>query len=102
MLLVAQNVVGYQVLENDIKFHLYNKNFSAVQLTTETLCNINPNEEVKILVHGKGASADPSWIYEVIETYLSLGDYNVIHVDWSSLSGQGNDIPIYKATDACK
>lgn len=85
-----------------MKFTLYNRNVSGVLLNEETLCSINPNNEIKVLVHGKGSSPDPSWIADVTESYLQLGDYNVIQVDWSELSGQSDPTPIYKATDAGK
>lgn len=90
---------AYQVQEQEIKFSLFNKNVYNSSLTADSVCDVDPNEDIKVLVHGKGNSALPSWIPEMTENFLRLGNHNVIQVDWSAVSGLGDDLPIYKASD---
>lgn len=102
-MLFTQAFASHQVQEHEIKFSLFNKNVYNVSLTKDNLCEVvDPNEEVRILVHGRGYFPRPDWIPIVTETWRQLGNYNVIQVDWSDVSGLDGDVPIYKANEAGK
>lgn len=97
----AINLVGaYQVLEDDVKFYLYTREVSGLQLTKENICEVNPNYDVKVLTHGRGPYSNSStyWVGELTNIYLSLDNYNVIHVDWTKLAAEPNPIPLIHAT----
>lgn len=53
-------------------------------LVPDSLANSNfdPNLETKILVHGYGESGYSSWIETMGRAFLSVGNYNIIRVDW--------------------
>lgn len=100
-MVAADLVATYQVLEEDVKFYLYTREVSGLQLTKDNICEVNPANDVKILTHGRGPYSNSStyWVGELTNIYLSLDDYNIIHVDWTKLAAELNPIPIDHATN---
>lgn len=81
-------------------FYLYNREISDVKLTKDNLCELDPNKEIHFVVHGRGSSRNLSFVVEATETYLEIGDYNIIQVDWSRLAAQSDYIPRDGSSDA--
>lgn len=92
---------SYQVLEDDVKFYLYTRDVSGLQLTKENICAADPDGDIKVLIHGRVPYSNSSsmWVGELTNLYLSLDRYNVIHVDWSILAEEPNPIPLIHATN---
>jgi len=42
----------------------------------------NPAWPVKIIIHGWTDNGDTFWLHDIRRNYLSIGDYNVICVNW--------------------
>ncbi|XP_076345892.1 pancreatic triacylglycerol lipase-like [Tachypleus tridentatus] len=53
--------------------------------------HFNGSNPVKIVIHGFGGSADKSWVKQMVEGLLYVGDMNVIVVDWE----KGAKLPNY-------
>lgn len=75
-----------------------------MQLTKDNICALDPESNVKILIHGRGPYSNSStyWVGELTNIYLSLDNYNVIHVDWTKLAAELNPIPLIHATNVGK
>lgn len=98
--LVVTLVAGYQVEEDEITFYLYNSEISDLKLTKDNLCAVDPNKDIHLVAHGRGGNRNISFVTEATETYLQIGDYNVIQVDWSKLGAQPNYVPRDGSADA--
>jgi hypothetical protein len=76
--------------EIDTRFYLYNRNnpINAISLkfniTTESF---DGNLETKFIIHGLFHNGFKKWVLEMKDALLTVGDYNVIVVDWSRKNG---------------
>lgn len=69
-------------VEEQITFWLATNNADEVQLINETLYLVNPDDPIKVLVHGWLASRHTEWYKKMREAYLERGNYSIIEVDW--------------------
>lgn len=46
------------------------------------------SKSVKFITHGWNSDAKNEWFVNMVNAFLRKGDYNVITVDWSTLSHQ--------------
>lgn len=81
---------------------MYTRDQTEIQITPESICNIDFNKDFKFIIHGWIASHNESWVTLLTEAYLNSGDYNVIHVDWSKLASESGDVAVANANDAGK
>lgn len=58
---------------------------NEVQLTFENLNVVDSSKPIYFLTHGwnGGTGRNESWIADATEAYLTVGDNNVVQVDWS-------------------
>ena len=56
--------------------------------------HFDPNLDTKVIVHGYTRCGLDEWIQEMKEAFFTLGDVNIISVDWQKLAGPG---PFYPA-----
>lgn len=98
--MLLTQATAHQVQEHEVRFALFTRNLWNVSITKDNLCILDPNEDIKILSHGKAADAKPQWILDATDIYLQQGNHNVIQVDWTDVAGLGEIVPIYKARDA--
>ncbi|XP_011173570.2 pancreatic triacylglycerol lipase [Solenopsis invicta] len=83
------NIFELDLKADDINYELYtndNKEQSvslrvgdATQLKDSPF---NPAWPTKIIIHGWMENGNSFWLHDVRRNYLSVGDYNVIYVDW--------------------
>ncbi|XP_046330810.2 pancreatic lipase-related protein 2-like [Haliotis rufescens] len=60
-------------------------------LSSVTASKFEPKKPTKIIVHGFNNNGNTSWVQVMKDTFLKLGDFNVIVVDW----GVGAVFPDY-------
>lgn len=89
------------MFEDDVKFYLYTRDVTGLQLTKDNICAVDPESKVKVLIHGRGPYTNSSsyWVGELTNLYLSLDKYNIIHVDWTKLAAEPNPVPLVHATN---
>lgn len=75
-----------------VEFRLYRQS-SPTTYTVLSYSNIanlgssfNLNNPFKFIIHGYLDNSDSIWVQDIKTAYLTLGDYNVILVDWRALS----------------
>lgn len=52
------------------------------------------------MIHGWIASHNEPWMALLTEAYLKIGDFNVVHVDWSQLAAQSAEVATENANNA--
>lgn len=83
------DVLNSDFTAEDVNYDLYTKDnkeqaFSLRVGDTAQLKDspFNPTWPTKIIVHGWTDSGDTFWLHDIRRNYLSIGDYNVICVNW--------------------
>lgn len=79
---------------------MYTRNQTELQITPENICEINTSIEFRFIIHGWIASHKDTWVTELTKAYLNSGDFNVVHVDWSSLAAESGDVAVRHASEA--
>jgi hypothetical protein len=71
-----------------IKFYLYlpPPYNDTLELNSTNLNLINASQPIKIIVHGVAGFENQVWIDQMVTSYHTKGDYNIIAVDWSMIS----------------
>lgn len=75
-------------VEDEITFWLINKEGEEYQLTDDNLNLVDPEKKTKFLIHGWLSSRFTDWYGEIEEAFFSVGDFNIIEVDWAEPSLQ--------------
>lgn len=90
---VIGNVIDSDLKAENINYELYtkdNKEQSVSLRVGDTVqlkkSPFNSTWPTKILIHGWIESGSTIWLQNIRQNYLSVGDYNVICVDWSAAS----------------
>lgn len=88
---VIGNVIDSDLKAEDINYELYTKDNKEQFVSLRVGDNVQLKESpfnstwpTKILIHGWTDSGNTSWLQNMRQNYLSVGDYNVICVDWSA------------------
>jgi len=83
------NVFDLDFKAEDMNYELYTKDnkeqpvFLRVGDATQLKDSpFNPEWPTKIIIHGWTESGNAFWLHDIRRNYLSVGDYNVICVDW--------------------
>jgi len=83
------NVLDLDFKAEDMNYELYTKDnkeqpvFLRVGDATQLKDSpFNPEWLTKIIIHGWTESGNAFWLHDIRRNYLSVGDYNVICVDW--------------------
>ncbi|XP_012543587.2 pancreatic lipase-related protein 2 isoform X2 [Monomorium pharaonis] len=72
--------INYELYTKDNKEQLYPLRVGDVtQLKDSPFNNAWPT---KIIIHGWTENGNAFWLHDIRRNYLSIGDYNVIYVDW--------------------
>lgn len=78
---------GFPLSRNDVTYWLYTRNNPNIpdilKRTSTRFGNLEPENEIKFIVHGWMESANRTYYRGLIDAYLIRGNYNVIGVDWS-------------------
>lgn len=83
------NVLDSELKAEDINYELYTKDNKeqSVSLRVGDTTQLkespfNPAWPTKIIIHGWTDNGNAFWVHDIRRNYLSIGDYNVICVDW--------------------
>lgn len=83
------NILDMDLKTEDINYDLYTKENKeqVVSLRVDDTAQLkdspfSPAWPTKIIIHGWIDSGNASWLHDIRRNYLSIGDYNVIYVDW--------------------
>ncbi|XP_018336491.1 uncharacterized protein LOC108744988 [Agrilus planipennis] len=73
-----------------VNFYLYNRfNPDIPFLLNEfNIRNINPSLETKVILHGWNEGYNATWVIDMKNTFLSVGDYNIILPDYYYYTSQ--------------
>ncbi|RXG51267.1 Pancreatic lipase-related protein 2, partial [Armadillidium vulgare] len=83
------NLPPYPREQIDTIFYVHSRQdrigFYVPALYIEDILNstFNPSRPTKIIIHGYLNNREETWTLEMVRSFLSHGDYNVISVDWS-------------------
>lgn len=87
------NLFNLEFKAEDINYELYTKDNKeqSVSLRVGDATQLkespfNPAWPTKIIIHGWSESGNAFWLHDIRRNYLSVGDYNVICVDWFASS----------------
>lgn len=83
------NILEGELKEDDLNYELYTKDnkeqsFSLRMGDTVQLKDspFNPEWPTKIIIHGWTDNGNTFWLHDIRRNYLSVGEYNVICVNW--------------------
>ncbi|KAL6268503.1 hypothetical protein P5V15_001635 [Pogonomyrmex californicus] len=83
------NILDLDFKAEDINYELYTKNNKeqAVSLRVDDATQLrdspfNSAWPTKIIIHGWTENGNAFWVHDIRRNYLSIGDYNVICIDW--------------------
>jgi len=86
---MLSNIFDPDFKADDISYELFTKNNKeqGVHLNMDDITQLkdspfNPAWPVKIIIHGWTDNGDTFWLHDIRRNYLSIGDYNVICVNW--------------------
>lgn len=94
----SKNALREENVEEQITFWLATQNAEEVQLTNKTLGLVNPENPIKVLVHGWLASRFTEWYKKMKEAYFERGNYSIIEVDWEKPASWSDGQTSYKNT----
>ncbi|XP_032689477.1 pancreatic triacylglycerol lipase-like [Odontomachus brunneus] len=86
---VIGDVLDLDIKAEDVTYDLYtkdNKDEAVILRTGDTAqlkdSPFNPDWPTKIIIHGWIENGDAFWYHDIRRNYLSIGDYNIICVNW--------------------
>lgn len=89
------NIFELEFKAEDINYELYTKDNKeqSVSLRVGDATRLkespfNPAWPTKIIIHGWTDNGNTFWLHDIRRNYLSVGDYNVICIDWSAGSSK--------------
>lgn len=89
----VSGVFDLEFKAEDINYELYTKDNKeqSVSLRAGNAAQLkespfNPAWPTKIIIHGWSEGGNAFWLHDIRRNYLSIGDYNVIYVDWFASS----------------
>ncbi|XP_055853130.1 phospholipase A1 2-like [Episyrphus balteatus] len=111
-----ENIPGAKILEKAVKnlvstpnetvsFYLYKRDFPTcaqeIRIDDDSLQNssFDARHPTRIIINGWMSSSQNRFIKSVSSAYFSLGDFNIIVVDWSSMSHNINYYKVVKLID---
>lgn len=59
---------------------------------------MDPNKQTKFLIHGWFGSRFTEWYGNIEKAFFSIGDYNIIEVDWAEPSSSQEHVVAYYNT----
>ncbi|XP_055838370.1 phospholipase A1-like [Episyrphus balteatus] len=99
---VLRNMVPFLSPEVKMKFYLYKRAFPTcgqeIRLDDDSLerSSFNASHQTRIIIHGWMSQSKNSLNRDIKDAYLSVGDFNVIIVDWSVISSTLNYFRVVK------
>lgn len=88
---VIGNIIDSDLKTEDVNYELYTKDNKeqSVSLRVSDSAQLkdspfNSTWPTKIIIHGWMDNGNTLWLHNIRRNYLSVGDYNVICVNWSA------------------
>jgi len=80
------DAISYELFTQDNKEQAVHLNVNDTAQLKDS--PFNPAWPVKIIIHGWSDNGNTLWLHDIRQNYLSVGDYNVICVNWSAGSNK--------------